>query len=58
MRPSRSSVLQEPAANRNGFAVLHVVAALLVQFAASTLLSSALRDGAAIGAASFTEDST
>lgn len=29
--PSRSSVLQEPPASCNGFAILHFVAAILVQ---------------------------
>lgn len=43
--PSGSSALQEPAASRNGFAVLHFVTAVPVRLAASAPLRSALRDG-------------
>ncbi|MQB08205.1 hypothetical protein DXT91_29670 [Agrobacterium tumefaciens] len=50
--PSRSSVLQDPAASRNGCAVLHWRSGRSGAPSSRSLLLSALRDGAAMGAAS------
>ncbi|MGV1861863.1 hypothetical protein [Rhizobium rhizogenes] len=50
--PSRSSVLQDPAASRNGCAVLHWRSGRSGAPSPRSLLLSALRDGAAMGAAS------